>query len=103
MRCELVKTAHGVRVLDCLEHTFTAQTPIGVCSSLQEVLLDQVNLPVVLHNNVIARIIQETVRHSHAHGAPSAGNPIFLQGLVNAVWPRRFALTTMSLYFLRSS
>jgi hypothetical protein len=44
MRCELVKTALGVRVLDCLEHTFTAQTPIGVCSSLQEVLLDQVNL-----------------------------------------------------------
>jgi hypothetical protein len=88
MRCELVKTALGVRVLDCLEHTFTAQTPIGVCSSLQEVLLDQVNLrhsQTVLDNHVIARIIQETVRHSHAHGAPSAGNPIFLQGLVNAV------------------
>jgi hypothetical protein len=44
MSCELAKTALGVRVLDCLEHTFTAQTPIGVCSSLQEILLCQVNL-----------------------------------------------------------
>jgi hypothetical protein len=114
MRCELVKTALGVHVLGCLEHTFTGHTLISVCpspvsenpavSGESQTFPDRVcELPVGLHNSVIARIIQETVRHSHAYGAPSAGNPSFLQGLVNAVWPRRFALTTMSLYFLRSS
>jgi hypothetical protein len=45
MSCELAKTALGVCVLDCLEHTFTAQTFIVVCPSLASgTLLDRVNL-----------------------------------------------------------
>jgi hypothetical protein len=89
MSCELAKTALGVCVLDCLEHTFTAQTFIGVCPSLasensagsceSQTLPDRVcELSVVLHNCVIARRIQETVRHCRSYGAPSAGNQSFL-------------------------
>jgi hypothetical protein len=89
MSCELAKTALGVRVLDCLKHTFTGQTPIGVCpspasgnpavSGVSQIFPDRVcGRPVVLHDSVIARRIQETVRHSCSYGAPSAGNQSFL-------------------------